>query len=1120
MTDAVVGTRTRAPDWDVRTTGRHRYASDVVLPDMLHARIVRSPHPYARIRAVNTSPAVVLPGVVAAVTARDFPPGATYLHRGRPLSDRPPLADGVVRFVGQEVAAVAATSIDAAIAGADAIRVAYEPLPAPFTIDEALGWKHQPLHDRSGGEPNVSVRWAGAWGDPTAGRRNSRHEVTGTFWYPQVGQAPMETCVTVASWHAAEERLELWTSTQSPYFVIKEVAHVLGLAPEQVVCREVAVGGGFGVKSKIGEHEVIAARLAMVTGLPVRLALDREEEFATTKPRHGFRTTLVAGADEHGRLRYLDGDITVDNGAYNHHGSSVMRLGVMTLGSVYRPDGVRFDARLVDTSKQPGGQFRGFGVPQVSFAMESLVDDLAQSCGVDPIDFRIRNANVDGETTLCGAKLDTVGLVDCLEAVREHLRWDERKRERSPFRGVGVSVGMHGSGYYAYEDANRSEASIDVDEDGRVHVRFGGADPGTGQRIVIAQVAAHELGVPVDDVTVELMDSERTPFDMGSWSSRGTHMAAQAVRRAAQEMAGTLKELAQAKLGGGEVRLRDGKATTDRGEASLGDLVRSSEDAAGGLSVTADYVVPGTEMLSPDSDVANMSPSYAFAAHGVAVEVDPDTGEVKILDYVAAHDVGKAINPTQVEGQIIGGVVQGLGAALRESLVYEQGRVVNPSYLHYPLPRAGDVPPIRPVIVECPSPTGPYGAKSVGELSIVPVGAAVANAFRDATGIRPTELPLTPDRVMHLLRTERGRSRHFGIWRRPDRWWVAAMRWLYPRGLHAGLHRWGTKLARRTTPRAVERIDRPRSVSEAVPLLAAEGAAAIGGGTDLLPQREQHLAAPAALISISDIRELQGIEERPDGSLRIGAAVTLSTLATGCRESLPVIADTVETIASAQVRAAATVGGNLLQAKRCWFFRNGFDCYKRAGPTSPCYAVLGDHRFHHAVIGAHRCQAVTPSDLATTFAVLDAQVVIRGSRGERKLSIEELYTGPGETQLRDSELVVAVEILPEARARDAVFEKFALTRGDFAIASVALAGRVVDGRMEDPRVVFGGLAPTPWRARLMEGTLAAGPTSDSRVRAALDRELEAVAHPLPNNVWKLDLATGLFARAYRRMAAV
>ncbi|GAA4779499.1 hypothetical protein GCM10023200_10840 [Actinomycetospora chlora] len=1120
-----VGRRVRPIDWDDRSAGRTLFTAD--LPgDHLVGRVLRSPHAHARVVAVDTARARRMPGVHAVVTAADFAPDALYVHRGGPLSDRPPLARDVVRHVGQEVAAVAAETPEQAAAALRAIRVRYRPLPAPLTTDRARAAGAPTLHVRTTDEPNVAMRVDTVWGDPAAGRAASTVTVEGAFAYPSVSHAVMEPNTTLAAYDAEHGRVELWTSTQAPWFIAKEVSQLLGLAHDDVVIREVATGGGFGSKSKASEHEVLAAALSRAAGRPVLLALSREEEFASTKPRHRFATRLLSHADADGVLRALDAEIDVDNGSYNHMGSSVMRVGMITLGSMYRPDGVEVTARLVDTATQPGGQFRGYGTPQVSLAMESQLDEIAARLGIDPLELRLRNLAPEHAETLCGYRVGTNRLGDCLVAVREGLDWPARdaagpRPSGGPVaRGYGVAAGAHGSGAYAYEHADRSDAAVDLFGDGHVRVRHGGADAGTGQNTVLAQIAADELGVDLADVEVLSMDSDRTPFELGAWSSRGTHMTGSSVGKAAREFADRLRRHAADKLGAapGDVALSGGRARSDLGDVELGDLVDLSGEAVdGALTHETTYRVDGTEMLTPGKDRANLSPSYAFAAHGAVVDVDRRTGQVRVVDYLAAHDVGRAINPTAVEGQIVGGAVMGLGAALGEDLVREGGRVVNSTYLHYAMPRNADVPSVRAHVVDNHEAAGPYGAKSVGEMSIVPPGAAVANAVADAVGVRIRELPITPDKVVTALAEQEGRRRRHGIWRRPSRWWIAAVRAAYPRGLHHVLDRWGTRLgaarrARSHAPAPAPSVHVPADLPEALAALASPEAAALGGGTDVLPDRPRQARPAPVLVAVGTLPELRRLEVR-DGTLHVGGAVTLAELARH-PATPPELATAVRSIASPQIRNTATVAGNLVQAKRCWFFRNGFDCYKRNGATSPCYAILGDHRFQHAAVDAHRCQAVTPSDVGNVLPALDAVLTLARADGSRRtVAASAFYTGPGETVLRDDEIVEALAV-PLPAARRGAYTKLGLYTGDFATAAAAVTASVgADGTWDDVRIVLGALAPTPWRLTAVEDALRGTRPTVAGVRRLVDRELDAHAHPLPRNGWKLDAAAGLVEQA-------
>ncbi len=1104
---SAIGARIPQLHWPQITSGIEKYSADIDLGGRLVAAVLRSPYPHAQIRSIDTTDAEKIPGVRAVVTAADLPPSSLYMHHGGPLADRPPLARGVVRFIGQEVAAVAAETPEAADEALAAIRVCYRRLPAPVNLVQARRTRHG-LHPRDFVKPTVALQKSYRWGDSEMAQARELVAVDGRFTHQRQTHTCLEPNTTLARWDDRLQRLELWTSTQAPQFQVREVAHALGLDEAQVVCREVGVGGGFGSKGKISEHEVIAAVLARKAGRPVLLALSRDEEFSTTKTRHRFETQLRLAADANGRLCSVQAAIDVENGAYNHTGPSVMIVGSRVLGEIYEPIGVSVDAQLIDTATVPGGQFRGYGKNQTVFALECLVDELAEKMGVDPVAFRMHNVNRPNTTTLAGAKLHTVRLAECIERAAAEIGWSA-KRGRMPWgRGCGLAVASDLSGAWSYAGADRSEATVNVCENGVIRVHFGSGDAGTGQRTVLAQVVAEEFGVEPARIQVEMIDSESTPFDLGAYSSRGTQMGGHAAANAAAALGDQLRELAAAKLGR-QVCLQGGDAVADNGDRiALADLVRVHPDSCDGrLSATAEYTMPeDVERLDPTKSLANYTPSHGFAAHAVEVAVDERTGEVTVLDYVAVHDSGKILNPLLAEGQVIGGVVQGLGAALGEEVIHEGGRMVNPAFISYAVPRAADVPAVRVVLLDGFEPRGPHGAKGIGEIPIVPPAPAVANAVYDAVGIRIRDLPITPDKVLSALAEQRGRRVAVApVWKRPHLWYISGMRWAYPRGIKFVLERFGKRFSRPPCNGTVM-DSAPADLGQLVRSYAEFEP--VAGGTDVLPRAARGLAKSPALVSLHCIDELRGIVHNDDGSIRLGAMVTLNQAAADIANRVPVLDETIQTIASPQIRNMATLGGNLLQEKRCWFYRNDFDCYKRGGVAQPCYAILGDHRFYHAAMGGHRCQAVTPSDLATTLVALDARVTIRRASGEKvSSSVADLYTGPGETRLSFGDILTEILLPPQARRRTGRFEKLSLWYGDFAIVSVAITR--LDGQSPEARVVIGGLAPTPWRSLAAEKAINEG----GDVVNALANELALVAHPLANNGWKLDATVGLLERA-------
>lgn len=1127
-----VGQRVRPDSWEERTSGTATYATDVRRPGMLVARVLRSPHPHAEIRSIDAARARAFDGVAAVITAADLPdPDVTYMHLGEPFRDRTVLARDRVRFVGEEVAAVAAETREAADAALGLIEVDYARLPAAFDPEQARRRGAATIHGHA--PDNSALKIDRVYGDFEEARSRAAATVYGSYRYRLAAHLCMEPHSVVAEWDPAAERMDLWVSTQAPWFVRKEVAHVLGLDMDQVHTRPVAVGGGFGAKAKAGAHEAIAAALSMRTGRPVKLVLDRAEEFAATATRHPFHIVMSTGATADGQLTHRDGSLVVDNGAYNHAGPSVAVFATMLAANLYRLQGCRARAELVYTNKQPGASFRGYGNPQMTFAMESQLDELADELGIDRAEMRIRNANRSGDETLTGWRLGSARLVECLQRARDEIGWDDKQGWAGTGRGVGMAAAVHVSGANAFEHSELSEAAVEVRADGAVEVCFAGADAGTGQAALLRQIAAAELGVDFDDVSVTMMDSQDAPPDLGAWSSRGTMWSGHSVGDAAGRAARVLAETAAAKLGvdASEVTLADGQARANGEAIDIGDLVALADpEATGRLRAEGRYMTD-VDKMDKATGRGHFSPAYSFCVQAVEVEVDPDTNQVRVTDAVSVHDSGAVLNPAGAEGQVAGAVVMGLGAALGEELVHEKGRLVNPSYLEYAAPRAADVTSVRAVFLAGADPAGPYGAKGLGEIGVVPTPAAVANAVAHATGVRVRELPVTPDKLRGWNRPP---VRPRPVWLRPSRWWTAAVRWLYPRGLHRALHRWGAERIRapQPAPALVTGLDRPATV-EAATAAHAPGSAYLAGGTDLLVARDQGVASPVRLIDLSTVQSLRELSETGDGDLHIGAGTTLADLrrfltdhrflTDEASEAAPgdrMLAELLDGLATPQIREMATVGGNLLQQKRCSFYRNGFNCYKRGGWTCPCYAVLGEHRFHHAVIGAHRCQAVTPSDLAVGLLALDADVHSSGPvPPRREMPIGGLYRGPGESTLAAGELLTAVTVPAAARRRRSAFEKLAKYAGDFAVCSAAVSLEIDGGGViRDARVALGAVAPVPYRTVRTEDQLRGCRLADA---AVLDQAAEAWArdaHPLADNAWKIDAACGLIRRALRRLA--
>lgn len=590
-------------------------------------------------------------------------------------------------------------------------------------------------------------------------------------------------------------------------------------------------------------------------------------------------------------------------------------------------------------------------------------------------------------------------------------------------------------------------------------------------------------------------------------------MGVSAVRKTARAAADELRSAAGEKAGveSSSVELSDGYAWAKEDRYSLGDLA-ILVGGPDGFGVEEAYI-SDTSLVSPDG-VADISQSYSFAAHAVAVQVDESTGEITVVDAVAVHDSGTVINPTDAEGQVSGGVAMALGAALGEELQYEQGKVIGPAYVDYALPRAADLPPIRVRLIHGGNPRGPYGAKGIGEIALNPTAAALANAVSNAIGVRVRDLPITPDKIITAIAERDAKVRRWRRARNLSTLWNGVVRWLYPRGLLWVLHRYGRNFARSPSTRPIQSVERPDTIKKALSLVSSPEVAPVGGATDFLVTRQLGLDNRNVVVDLKGVKDLARIERHEGGLIRIGASVTLAELMAS--DDVPrVLRDTAEQIASPQIRESATVAGNLCQQKRCWFYRSGFDCYKAGGPTCPCYAVIGDHRFYHAAMQAHRCQAVTPSDLATTLLALNAVALVDGPDGSRQLPIEYFYEGPGEPALRHGEIVSALEI-PSQSGRMSVFEKLNRWHGDFAIISAAASAVTTEGRFRDTRIALGAMAPTPIRLNAVEEELEGLSFSDPAIEKAAAAWLGEV-DPLPANEWKVEAAYGLIKRALRNL---
>jgi xanthine dehydrogenase molybdenum-binding subunit len=797
-----IGHETPRPEGPDKAAGKAVYIHDLTRPGMLHGKVKFADVPHARIRAIDTSRAKRLPGVRAVITAYDTP----EVRLGF-LRDNTALKRDKVRQQRDEVAAVAAVDPDVAAEAIDLIQVDYEPLPAVFTPEEALAPGAPLVHETDGRgrklENNrVPLVYHHESGDPAGARRASRHVVEGTFSTPRIQQTCMGTagCIAEFDMHG---NLTMWAKTQIPFLAQRDFNGALaqmGLRGRNTRVIVPALGGGFGTGLDTHCYEYIAILLAWKAGRPVKIVYDRQEEFARLSPRQSATTHIVQGCDEAGRLTFRHVDVVQDNGAYASWGATYPTVMLLPATSLYRVANVHFSADVVYTNNTYCQAMRGYGNPEVNWAIESNLDELAEVAGIDPYELRRINANQPGELTPMGLKVTTCGLAECLEKTAEGLDWAAKRGRggdgRSLKRGVGMASLIHvGGGGRIY----RSDASgliLKFDDFGNVNVFHGGVEMGQGLHSALTLGIAESLGVKPERVFINPTDTGTCPWDVGTHASRGAFMACNAAIRAARlarerifELARTVfpKEAAKAlaklrkqqpdheppafdveaaALADDAFELRDGVVFLKEApnepwlRVPLDRLLRAMHFRQQGQMLTVEVLYdPPTELPDWAAGVGNMSATYAFGTQGAEVEVDEDTGEVRILKMVAAHDVGRVLNPQTLKGQIYGALSQGIGYALTEEVKTEGGRVVNASFRDYKIPTACEMDfPIELVLVETDDGEGPFGAKGVGEPGLVPTAPAIANAIQDAIGVRIRDLPITPEKIVAALAEKRRRT--------------------------------------------------------------------------------------------------------------------------------------------------------------------------------------------------------------------------------------------------------------------------------------------------------------------------------------------------------------------------
>ena len=740
----VIGKPLPKVDAGAKVTGRAVYADDVVLPRTLHCKLLRSPHPHARVLSIDTSAARRIAGVHAVITGADLPVKFGIL----PVTqDERALEHEKVRYVGDPIAAVAATDEETAAAACDAIKVEYEVLEPVMTIEEALRPASDERIQEYGGPNNIHKLVALEFGDVDGGFARADHIREDVFFFQGNTHLPMEQHSAIATY--VGDRVTLWSSTQVVHYVHRALAKVLELPMNRIRVIGAAHGGGFGGKTDPFSHEIIVCKLAMLTGRPVKCTLTREEVFYAHRGRHPVLMWVRTGATKDGRITAMHFRSALDGGAYGSYGvASTFYTGALQ-PVTYDLPAYRFEGCRVFTSKPPCGPKRGHGTPQPRFAVELHLDKLAADLHLDSVDLKRKNFVQPMTRTVNWLRVTSCGLEECTQKVLEASGY--RGRRRVPGHGMGFAISsyMSGAGTAIYwNDMPHSEVQIKVDRGG-VTVYCGAMDIGQGSDSVLAAIVAEELGLEPRDVRLVTADTDSTPIDLGSYSSRVTFMAGNAALQAAKKMRAMLDQAVEAS--GRRFEDVSFEQASVLGEARFGTLVTAGS-----------YTPPKIAGPYKGSGVGP-SPAYSYSACVVDLDADPRTGLVHVNKVWIAHDVGRAINPLLVEGQVEGSVYMGLGEALMEEQEFRKGLHKWPSMLEYKSPTFVDMPDLETFIVETVDPEGPYGAKEAGQGPLLPVIPAVNAAVHDALGVWIDETPVTPEKIVEAIRRrDKGEPARYG----------------------------------------------------------------------------------------------------------------------------------------------------------------------------------------------------------------------------------------------------------------------------------------------------------------------------------------------------------------------
>jgi 4-hydroxybenzoyl-CoA reductase subunit alpha len=807
---SIIGKSIAMIDAAGKTTGSGKYTDDLSLPGMLYGKILHSPHPHARIKSIDTSRAERLDGVIAVVTGKDAPNPFGILPVGH---DEHALALDKVRYVGDNVACVAAVTDAIAEKALELIAVEYELLPAYFDPEESMKAETNLIHDNK--PNNMEKDYHHVFGDPDKAFAEADYIAEGRFLANEVTHAAMEPHCTLAAFDLDPHtgtlgRLTVWSSTQVPYYLQHKLSLVLEMPMSQIRVIKPLVGGGFGGKSEVIPIEIIAGIATRAVQKPVKITYTREEVFWAHRGRPRTIVDLKTAVKNDGSITAVKARVVQDGGAYCSYGVVTILYSGALLGALYDIPNIQYDGYRVLTNKPACGAMRGHGTVNVRFAFESQLDEIAAKLKMDSAEIRRRNLLKPPCITINGLRVQSYGLPECIDQIVTRSRWNERKGKLPRGRGLGIACSHYVSGAansIIRSDMPHSTVNLKIDRDGGVVIYTGASDIGQGSDTMVAQVAAETLGCTLSRVKVVAADTDLTPIDIGSYSSRVTFMNGNATLRAAQEVKKQIAAAAAKKMncapedilfrndlltcGDGSLTRPGGAQLRDDSPANAtsaaptvsgrveGQILRGSlqqkrkdegpkdamtfEEAVvaaidfhGALSGTGSYAPPPEARGGKHKGAGvGPSPAYSYSAQVAEVSVDEDTGEVTVHKVWAAHDCGRALNPVSVEGQVIGSVWMGMGQALTEEMIWKDGLLMNPGLLEYRSPSSVESPEVEAIIVESIDPEGPFGAKEASEGSLAATIPAIANAIYDAVGIRLHESPFTPERVLAALRAKR-----------------------------------------------------------------------------------------------------------------------------------------------------------------------------------------------------------------------------------------------------------------------------------------------------------------------------------------------------------------------------